>query len=213
MARKLHQIIALRDCNPSGPERFLVVGGYGLNQLPLAEAEIYTMGGNFRQTATTISPTVAVPTKMTQARVRHAVVCLPNLPGFPQGGVLISGGIDPTGRVLDTAEIYDPATETFAQLGTRMNSPRADHTMTLLPDGRVLVVGGFDQFGNALASAETYDLTMDLFSYTSTFPGLGRYGHVAVPWKGGAINKDGVLLIGGADSDGNVLPLVEMFYP
>lgn len=202
--RKLHQIISLRDCNPSAPERFLVVGGYDENQLPIREVEVYTAGGNF-------TPVNTGDGKMEKGRVRHAMACLPD------GKVLVAGGIDPTGRILDTAEIYtpdpDPTKGTFTRLTTRMNSPRADHTMTLLPDGRVLVVGGFDQFGQALPSAEAYDPTADLFTYTSTFPGLGRYGHFALSWKGGAANKDGVLLIGGADSDGNVLPLLEMFYP
>lgn len=198
--RKFHQMIGLKDCNPAGPERFLVVGGYGADQIPVAQAELYLP----------VTPTVGVfrPSgKMTKGRVRHAVACLPN------GIILVTGGIDPTGRILDTAEVYDPVTETFTLLATRMNSPRADHTMTVLPDGRVLVVGGFNQLGLTLASAEIYDLAADLFSYTSSFPGLGRYGHFALPWKGGAANKDGVLLVGGADSEGNVLPLLEMFYP
>jgi hypothetical protein len=37
-----------------------------------------------------------------------------------------------------------------------MNSPRADHTATLLEDGRLLVAGGFDAQG-FLSSAEIYD--------------------------------------------------------
>jgi hypothetical protein len=204
--RKLHRIIALRDCDPSAPERFLVVGGYDEKELPLQEVEVYTAGVNFKPINTNEG-------KMETGRVRHAMSCLPNLPGFPRGRVLISGGIDPTGRILSTAEIYDPATESFTRLTTRMNSPRADHTMTLLPDGRVLIVGGFDQLGNVLATAEVYDMTADLFTYPSSFPGLGRYGHIALPWKGGAVDKDGVLLIGGANREVNVLPLLEMFYP
>lgn len=201
-ARKLHQMIGLKDCNPSGPERFLVVGGYGTDQIPIAEAELFNPAGSpvgiFRT-----SPLM----KMNSGRVRHALACLPD------GKILVAGGIDPSGRVLNSAEVYDPANETFTLLSTRMNSPRADHAMTLLPDGRVLVTGGFDHLGLALATAEIYDPVADLFTYTSSFPGLGRYGHFALPWKGGAVDKDGVLLTGGAGSDGNVLPLLEIFYP
>ena len=199
--RKLHQMIGLRECNPAAAEHFLVVGGYGADQVPVAEAEYYAP----------VTPTVGVFSRttggMAKGRVRHALSCLPD------GRVLVTGGIDPAGRILDTAEIYDPATRTFTLLLTRMNSPRADHTATPLPDGKVLVAGGFNQFGQALASSETYDPAAELFLYTSTFPGLGRYGHVALPWKGGVVDKEGVLLIGGADSNGNVLPLVEIFYP
>jgi hypothetical protein len=63
--------------------------------------------------------------------------------------------------VLASAELYDPATETWAAADA-MTVPRSGHPGTLLPDGRVLVAGGVTPFVNpfdsrALASAELFD--------------------------------------------------------
>lgn len=194
--RKLHKMIGLKECNPAAPERFLVTGGFGAGHLPLAEAEIYTAGINFQPAG-----------PMSIGRVRHAVVCLPD------GRVLVTGGQDPAGRHLNSAEIYNPATGTFTLRPVGMNQARLDHTMTLLPNGKVLIVGGFNQSG-VLGSAEIYDPATDLFTFTSTQPGVPRFGHAAFLWTGGAINQTGVLLIGGGgDLEGNVLPLLEIFYP
>ena len=57
----------------------------------------------------------------------------------------------------ETAELFDPATDTFTPTGS-MSTPRTRHTATLLADGRVLVVGGWNGAGWVkLASAEIYD--------------------------------------------------------
>ena len=60
------------------------------------------------------------------------------------GKVLVVGGVangdDPL-NVLDTSELYDPATGTWSVTG-HLNRPRVGHTATLLLDGRVLVAGG-----------------------------------------------------------------------
>ena len=64
---------------------------------------------------------------------------------LPDGRVLVVGGLtirDPEGYVgLASAEVWDPATETFSPTGS-LSVARAWHTATALPDGRVLVVGG-----------------------------------------------------------------------
>ena len=60
------------------------------------------------------------------------------------GRVLAAGGgqgdpFAPTGR--DTAEIYDPASDTWTATG-RLPGPRMNHAGTLLPGGRVILTGG-----------------------------------------------------------------------
>jgi len=58
-----------------------------------------------------------------------------------QAVVLIAGGTRNYPELEAVAELYDPATNSFAHDAT-MVFPRTDHTATLLEDGRVLVAGG-----------------------------------------------------------------------
>lgn len=73
------------------------------------------------------------------------------------GRVLVMGG-NAAGKIHSSAEIFDPATESFSEAAP-MNMPRALHSAVTLHDGRVLVVGGFGSLGysNMLSSAEIYD--------------------------------------------------------
>jgi hypothetical protein len=69
--------------------------------------------------------------------------------------------IGPDGtRLLSSAELYDPATGTFAPTGS-MGTAREDHTATLLGNGKVLITGGLgerpDGTDGALSSAELYN--------------------------------------------------------
>lgn len=66
---------------------------------------------------------------------------------LPDGQVLIAGGSitlsGGTGGTTDSAEIYNPATNTFTPIAS-MNQARQQHTATLLSNGQVLVTGGGD---------------------------------------------------------------------
>jgi hypothetical protein len=79
-----------------------------------------------------------------------------------EGRVLVAGGLhigfDHSGRVLDTAEIWDPATSTWVHT-TKLSVPRYAAKAVTLDDGRVLVVGGLPTQGadNQHGSAELYD--------------------------------------------------------
>ena len=78
------------------------------------------------------------------------------------GRALIAGGCRFRNICLehfDSAEVWDPATETFGPTGS-LAVTRAGHTATALPDGRVLVVGGTEEpnlDGPGLASAEVWE--------------------------------------------------------
>jgi hypothetical protein len=120
--------------------------------------------------------------------------------------VLVVGGKDndPAGRVLASAERYQPWTGTFVPAGT-MTSPRMSATATTLGpgDGRVLVAGGSSDSSNALTSAELYDRRTGTFSPTGSLAD-GRAGHVATYLADGRI-----LIVGGDQPDGNVpIPLL-----
>jgi hypothetical protein len=111
----------------------------------------------------------ALTGRMLAARTGQTATLLPN------GEVLVAGGIAPDTHVLDTAELYDPATGAWTATGS-MTTPRADHTATLLTSGplagQVLLVGGRTNGGIYLASAELYKPATGMFTPT---------GNMAVP--------------------------------
>jgi hypothetical protein len=72
------------------------------------------------------------------------------------GRVLVAGGLDASGKATAKAELYDPATRTFAPTGS-LKQARVGDTATRLADGRVLFTGGADETGVAKNSAEFYD--------------------------------------------------------
>ncbi len=153
----------------------------------------------------------AVAATMTAARVGHTATLLKD------GRVLLAGGhngtstfsvtgasdgdtlswSDQTGSILNTAEIYDPATKTFEPVGgivkktglpkAAMKAARVNHTATLLSNGKVLLTGGFgpDQSGaiQELNSGELFTpnsnkKTLGTFAKTSSMIS-GRALHTA----------------------------------
>ena len=82
------------------------------------------------------------------------------------GRILVAGGSNNFGSV-DTAQIYDPATDAWFGKTSSMNESRYYHTATLLKNGKVLVAGGNKVFtGGATASktAEIYDPATNVWS-------------------------------------------------
>src|SRR6478752_2963628 len=79
------------------------------------------------------------------ARTGHTATVLPD------GTVLILGGIGADGQLVQSAEIFDPQTESSQLLSSGAPSARVFHTATLLTDGRVLISGGVGANGDALA--------------------------------------------------------------
>jgi hypothetical protein len=141
---------------------------------------------------------------MTASRTQHTATLLSN------GKVLLTGGATYAPNqyavgVLPTAELFDPATGTFARTGT-MSVARRLHSATLLPDGRVLILGGYDT-GRPLDNAELYD------PETGTFTAAGRLlfpraGHDAILLRDGT-----VLIVGGTDGRYPAIPDAEIYDP
>jgi hypothetical protein len=111
---------------------------------------------------------------------------------LPNGMVLIAGGNWCSGSncsALASAELFNPATETFFPTGS-MSRGRTGHTATLLNDGTVLITGGVRPSGSIDGTAEIYDPA------TATFTQVGdmaeeRAFHTA------ALLADGRVLIAG----------------
>lgn len=157
----------------------LMVGGGPFPPVPTAE--LYNPAtGSFTLTGNPVHP-----------RCCHTATLLPS------GSVLIAGGIDGSGTVLNIAELYNPVTGTFSATGS-MTAARKGHTATLLTTGplagQVLIVGGAAPETFApLASAELYDPITGVFTSTGSLS-VARQLHTAT------LLNDGRALVAGGYS-------------
>jgi hypothetical protein len=192
-SRALHTATLLAD------GEVLVAGGastyHGSKGTVRATAEIYD--------PKTASWRAAAP--LSVARYHHTAVLLSD------GRVLIAGGwsfttnSDPS---LATAEIYDPAADTWTATGS-MAVGRARARMAALLDGRVLVVGGVDPAYRVMATAEIYDPA------TGRWQPTGRLA-TAVMWPAMAVLRDGRVVVAGGSLEalaGHVTAVCAIYTP
>lgn len=135
---------------------------------------------------------------MRAKRAAHMATLLNN------GKVLIAGGFLGDGDGLSSAEVFDPATKTFASAGN-MTTARSSHTATLLPNGKVLISGGYN--GDYLNSAEIFDPATNRFTSSGRMV-TARSGHVAT-----LLNNGTVLLVGGVGTGWTFLADAEVYNP
>ena len=130
-----------------------------------------------------------VPTgAMRVPRTGHTATLLAN------GKVLVAAGsprahdFPPFGSTTAFAELYDPATGTWADTANVMAKRRVNHAATRLADGRVLVSGGYDGFSaaNVGASANLYDPVTNLWSVTADLT-AGRRRHATTLLQDGRV--------------------------
>jgi hypothetical protein len=121
--------------------------------------------------------------------------------------VLLAGGVDWSGRVLNTAEVWDPVTEKSAPVGN-LTSAREGQTATLLQDGKILIAGGRDSSGAALKTAELFDPIEQGFTPTGNML-EARWGARATLLYNGL-----VLIAGGCcNRDGEAFRSAELYNP
>ena len=165
--------------------RVLMVGG-GTDTTMLASAELYDPAtGKFSPTGS-----MALP------RIGQTATLLRD------GRVLVAGGQDNDTAPLTylaLAELYDPATGKFSQIGS-MALPRYGATATLLLDGRVLIAGSLlfkaklPLQGNLQGySAELYDPATGKFTMTGSMS-VDRENHTAT------LLPDGRVLVTGGET-------------
>ena len=114
---------------------------------------------------------------MGAARSAHIAVLL--TAGPHAGRVLVTGGQRSAPGA--TAEVYDPATNTWAPVAA-MTTPRQGHSGALLSNGKVLVAGGLNDSSHPFFGAgtgEVYDPVAD--SWTATPLAVTRQRFVLVP--------------------------------
>lgn len=120
------------------------------------------------------------------------------------GKVLVAGGFNNVGALLNSAELYDPGTGTWTTIGS-LSSGRANHITALLPNGLVLAAGGRTLAG-FLTSAELYSPTTAIWTNTGSL-NTARYAHTATLLPNGL-----VLVTGGWGTNGQ-LSSAELFDP
>jgi hypothetical protein len=174
--------------------KVLLAGGKGANS-ELATGELYDPATQ------TFAATAG---SMSTARAYHTATLLND------GTVLLTGGLDPaggpTGTPVATAEIYNPATNTFTLTGP-MTTGRFFHMATLLGSGKVLITGGLN-YGATLATAELYDPATKTFTSVGSMT-AARVGHAAT-----VLGSGKVLLTGGGTSfGGNATATAEVYDP
>jgi len=155
-------------------QRILIIGGDDASG-PSATAELYGSDGFFASAAA-----------MNIARSKHTSVLLAD------GRVLVAGGATSGGEVTSAAEIYDPATNSWAAIAGGMVEARAGHTATLLKDGRVLFAGGEGSSGIVSSTAEFFDPATGSFALAGVLSSP-RKSHAA-----GLLSDGRVILVGGS---------------
>jgi len=182
---------------PNG--RVLVAGGRTFSGPPttvFASAEIFNPTANNGAGAFTAISNMNSPRDEARATL------------LGDGQVLIVGGFVSyeTGLSASSAEVFNPATNTFTLTGN-MSAPRAHPTASVLPDGRVLVTGGVPNTGNttpATTSADIFNPAAGTFTATGPMATAREYSGVVVLGANA--------LISGGDDGINTTATQEIFY-
>ncbi len=163
-------------------------GGASIRNFSLVlEGNVLSGAEIFDETTGRFSPAA----KMASPRLGSTATALKD------GRILVAGGQDNQGNVLDSAELYDPAARKFVAVANTMSDRRMFHTATLLLSGRVLVVGGATNMsGDTTSSADIYDPTTNSFTPTIFPMDHQRAAHTATLFTSGPLAGK-VLIAGG----------------
>ena len=179
VGRRCHTAVQLTD------GRVLFAGGFSAGYAVTSTAELYNPSTEM----------FTITGAMNHAREGHVAVKLAD------GRVLVAGGWYQVGaetlNALASAEIFDPATQKFTEVGS-METERGDAAAVLLPDGRVLVTGGSRPAGAFVEdhlTAEIFDPATDLWT---TLPTEMNFSHAVHSM---ADLGDGRILIAGGTFD------------
>jgi WD40 repeat protein len=123
---------------------------------------------------------------------------------LPNGKVLIASGSS-NNQALDSTELYDPATNTFAPPASTpvMNSARGYATATLLPNGKVLITGG------SFLDIDLYDSATNTFAPPATTPVMNAAHYISTA----TLLINGKVLIAGGTGEGGYLKSTELYAP
>lgn len=191
--------------NEWSPAGSLTTGRYEQVAALLASGSVLVAGGqagsSTLQSAEIYDPATdswSGAAQMSTARASAVGVTLPN------GNVLVAGGSSTSSNsgALNTAEVYNPTSNTWTAAANTMSSARYAATATLLANGDVLVAGGEDASGDAVTTADLYVPSTNSFTPAHAM-GTARYlasaslaGNGDVLVAGGFGTSDAVLTSG-----------------
>ncbi len=159
-------------------------------------------------TPPTPTPTPPTPTVSVTPTPSPSATCTPRPSATPDIAhlVLISGGQASDGTPLNSAEVFNPATNIFTLTTNPMNDARysqASAAINTSAGADVLVTGGFDPTGVAQST--------EIFTGSTFVAGPSmtdsREGHTATAFNDDSTN---VLIAGGQDASGTVLDTAEI---
>jgi hypothetical protein len=165
---------------PSG--KVLIPGGSG--NTGVTKADVYDPATNSFEPAA----------PMTSPRARACAAPLPN------GDVLVAGGVVGLLQPTQSAEVYDPRTDSWTPVRNGMSSPRAECGAAVLPDGRVIVAGGLSSSPNPTptetATTDIYDPNTNSFTPGPAMP------HARAQFDVAPLSGEGVVVTGGVTNPG-----------
>lgn len=126
---------------------------------------------------------------MQSARELHALVPMAG------GKALAIGGVDGSGNILNSAEVFNSTSGKWTLTGS-MAEARESFGAVVLKNHKVLVAGGLTTSGVVLTGAELYDPKTGAWSSAGSLS-VARYGHTATLLSSGK-----VLVAGGCNATG-----------
>lgn len=116
---------------------------------------------------------------------------------MPTGQVLVWGGIDDEGRLIETGEWFEPSTGALVSTGRLGLPPRAGHTLNVMSDGTLAMTGGWG-VGNVpahdVALWRPLDRHLDLLA--------GDTAHVRLKSEASLLADGTLQITGGVDEIG-----------
>lgn len=185
----------------------LLAGGQGTGGQKLPESEL------FDPVAKTFAATgsMMVDPALDTGRWLFAALLLRDGTVFVNGGDF---GAQYGVNYLASAQVYDPGTGSYADLGSQMTYSRGHLATALRADGVVLITGGIGSDvsdpnnippADFLATAELFDAIGQTFSLTGTM-GTARANHTATSLP------NGMILVTGGNQAGSFLKSAEVYH-
>jgi hypothetical protein len=172
-----------------------LASGNGSTDTQLNSAEVFSPA----------TGTFAATLPMTEPRLGHVAVLLPD------GNVLVAGGVFLSG----TAELFNPTTLAFIPTGSMNNPLRQGSRAALLSSGQVLVAGGGNGGGFSVQSAPSSTAAAELYTpATGIFTPTGSMGTPRNTFEATLLLDGRFFAAGGQDLDsGTNVASAELYTP